>query len=530
MARIIVSIILLCPAVALGFSMYKNKNNPNSVYAKALFRIKSVRVFPMISLVYAFFAVVILFFSLLIADKASGREQLFHDEIARFMMSFEKYNAGLDYPLMAIKGRQETNRKCPKILVLGDSFVWGQGLTNINQTWWSIMSSELERRGYDIQVSAAGFPGVNTSGELRWLRDTSLIKDIAPDLIILGYVANDHGKDIADECDVYDPIILNNYLWVMGELSSHRQPDAVFPNIIDRIGDKVVQKRADYSDIMVYKRTDYSLPYSPVTSEQAEYYSNDVLRPLGELIQELGIPLAVIPTPEVPREVFGEIYPVILPLFEKLGFPVYNPLDDFIKQYPTRNSPYFFASRLDPHPGPATAWFLGKYAADVLEQEYASVLGEKSAAEKMYPIEVNDWLPYMLDPQMIQESGSVSQYTIEYPDQSSVADFENHEHGNFLALPLNKKYVKLNFKYPVKLSSVKIEGENLLSAEARTLAINHKLGFDDQKPVSLGKRKGFSCVWEDESGRDVTSLLVSAKTADGKQAALTVIIEGEVVF
>ena len=107
----------------------------------------------------------------------------------------------------------------------------------------------------------------------------------------------------------------------------------------------------------------------------------------------------------------------------------------------------------------------------------------------------------------------------EFPDQSSTPDFENHDHGSFLTLPLRQKYVKLNFKYPVDLSSVKIEGDDLLSAEVWTLAINHKLGFDDQKPVKWTGRN---------NRRDVTSLLISAKTIDGKQAALTIAIEGEV--
>jgi len=257
-------------------------------------------------------------------------------------------------------------------------------------------------------------------------------------------------------------------------------------------------------------------------------YNDDVLQPFGKFVEALGIPLAVIATPEAPHRGFEYIYRLVFPMFEKAGIPVYTPLDKFIDQYPNYNfnNQYFSASPIDDHPGPATSWFLGNYAADILEQNYASILGQKRTGAKTFPIEINDWLPLILDPQLTQETDSVARYTIEYPDQSSMSDFENHEHGNFLTLPLSKKHVKLNFKYPVKLSSITIEGEDLLSAEVYTLALNHKLGFDDQKPVRLGKKRGTQCEWADGSGRDVTSLLISAKTKDGKQAPLTVTIRG----
>ena len=525
MVRIAVSAILLCLTAGLAFAMRRSTNNPDSVFKKSLFRVKSVRFFPVASLAYAFFAVVIVFFGLLMADEFSGREQekLLHENLVDSMMNFEKFNTGLDYPLMAIKRRVKINKEHRKILVLGDSFVWGYALTNINQIWWSIMSSELERRGYDCEVYAAAFLGASTSDEFRWLRDTALLKDLEPDLIIIGYVTNDHdtGMDMEYEL-INDPAMVEEIeafeAAPMTENSNY-QPDSIFPNLLLRVTERIS-----------YKRTDYIHFFAPIESGQLMNYEQYVLS-LGEYMQQLRIPTIIIPTPEAPRKAFVDFYQDVLPLFEKAGLPVYNPLHEFIKQYPNLNNKYFSANLIDRHPGPATSWFLGKYAADVVEQEYTSILGEKRTKEKAYPIRVNDWLPLMLEPQAIQEGESVSQYTIEYPDQSSTPDFKNFAHGNFLTLPLGEKYVKLNFKYPVRLSSVKIEGEDLLSAEVYTLAINEALGFDDQKPVSLGKRSGGgTLVWIDGSERDVTSLLISAKTVDGKQASLTVTVEGEVAL
>jgi len=197
--RAVISVVLLCFAAALAYSMRKNRNNPNSVYAKTLFRFKSVRFFPVLSLVYAFFAAVILFFALLIADEVNGFARYIREDNIVTMMTFEKYGhlagkiiEGTDCPLVMIRdGTPIPQKENPRILVVGDSFVWGHGISNINHIWWNIASSELARRGYDCDIYAAGFPGASTYDELLWLRDTAVLEAIRPDLIVLGYFIND---------------------------------------------------------------------------------------------------------------------------------------------------------------------------------------------------------------------------------------------------------------------------------------------------------------------------------------------------
>jgi len=497
--------VLLCLSAGLAFAMRKQKDKPDSVFRKAWFQGNSFRVFPVISLAYVFFAAVILFFGMLIVDRTSGYNQLWYECFTGSSMNFEKFDTGLSYPFMTIKGRERIREGPAKILVVGDSFVWGDGLTNLNQIWWNVMARELERRGYDCEVYALGRPSASTYDEYLWLRDTGVLDDIRPDLIIIGYVTND--------ADMAALIPGRTYydLFLAGEGMTAGEPNAFFPNLPTLLDKKL--GNASYSD----------WEKELVESERLENYNTLVLRPLGELIAHTGIPAIVLPTPETPaRKRFELLYRDVLPLFEQAGFPVYNPLDEFLERYPRpnyRQSKYFHASAVNPHPGPATSWFLGEYAADVLEQYYTPVLTKNgNHGGRAYMIEINDWMPYMLEPRALMESAHAARYVIEYPDQSSQPDFANLLHGNFLALPVNKKHVKLNFKYPVRLSSVKIEGADLLSAQVWTLGINEKLGFDDQKPKK----------WPHGSGRRVTSLLISAKTVDGKQAALTVTIEGEV--
>jgi len=516
-AAIIISIVSLCSAAGLGFVMRKSRDKPDSAFVKAWFQGKSLRIFPVRSLAYAFFSAVIVFFGLLTVEEASGYLKLMSEDFIGIFMNYEKLSRKFEYPLIAYKGREEVDAERPKILVLGDSFVFGDGLTNFNQIWWNVMARELERRGYDCQVCAVGEPAIATYNEYLWLESTSLLEDIQPDLIIITYVKND--ADLS--CLQSDLPFLNFterfsnltaiHAWGLGALEK-KPIGTVFPNMYAFVARKQMSKENGNREEEM------------IQNENLEIYNSDVLRPLGELIAHTGIPAIVFPTPEKPaRKRFELLYRDVLPIFEQAGFPVYNPLDEFLERYPRpnrRQNKYFRASAVNQHPGPATSWFLGEYAADVIEREYACVLGEKRHGEKAYPIEINDWMPYMLDPRALMESEFVSQYVIDYPDQSSEPDLVNLVHGNFLTIPLGKKYVKLNFKYPVRLSSVKIEGEDLLSISIWTLGINEKLGFDDQKPVK----------WPRGRERRVTSLLISAKTVDGKQTPLTVTIEGEVVL
>jgi len=501
------------------------KNAAARVRDRALFRVRTVRFFPARSLAYALIAATAVFLGLLAADRISGYEQQINEDFIGVFMNLEKLGAGLEYPLMEIKGRQEESRGHVNILVLGDSFVWGEGLTNLNQIWWSVMARELERRGYDCQVRAVGEPAVATLTQLGWLKETPILEDIRPDLIVIGYVTNDadlsgaqEGVEFMENSERFGMIVeyYNSRLWDEEKARARR----MFPNTYALVLRKLLSSEyGNWEEAMVQ-------------GKHLERYDQLVLQPLGELVARAGIPAIVIPTPETPRgKDYALLYRDVLPLFERAGLPVYNPLEQFIEKYPGPNRKldrYFRANESNPHPGPATSFFLGKYAADVVEQNYAAMLGEKKA--KDFPIEINDWMPYMLDPRTMLESDCLSRYAIEYPDQSSRPDFKNRAHGNFLTLPLREKYVKLNFKNPVRLSRVTIEGEDLLSCEVWSLGINRALGFDDQKPVSLGRRKGSRCAWDDNGQRDVTSLLVSAKTVDGRQASLTVTIEGEVAM
>ncbi len=78
-----------------------------------------------------------------------------------------------------------------KILVLGDSVSWGNGIDDTNALFASRLEVELnsQGRGIGYEVINSGVPGYSTFQELAYLRRYGLALD--PDLIILQFCLND---------------------------------------------------------------------------------------------------------------------------------------------------------------------------------------------------------------------------------------------------------------------------------------------------------------------------------------------------
>ncbi len=77
-----------------------------------------------------------------------------------------------------------------RIVVLGDSFVWGDGVANLDDTWSHVLESLLVERYTDsVEVISWGRNGWSTYNQLAFLKERGSEFDI--DLVIIGLVRND---------------------------------------------------------------------------------------------------------------------------------------------------------------------------------------------------------------------------------------------------------------------------------------------------------------------------------------------------
>ena len=78
-----------------------------------------------------------------------------------------------------------------RIAVLGDSFTFGSGIKNVNDTYpkklEKTLNSKSEKTGYE--VLNFGKPGIDTEYEIKILKNDAI--QYRPDIIIVGYVLND---------------------------------------------------------------------------------------------------------------------------------------------------------------------------------------------------------------------------------------------------------------------------------------------------------------------------------------------------
>jgi lysophospholipase L1-like esterase len=93
---------------------------------------------------------------------------------------------------LGLRGRETTAARAAghrRILVLGDSVVYGEGLDEAD-TFPVLLERELARRGgRPVEVLNGGAPGYNTEAELAYLRDLGL--GLGPEELILGVSLND---------------------------------------------------------------------------------------------------------------------------------------------------------------------------------------------------------------------------------------------------------------------------------------------------------------------------------------------------
>ena len=88
-----------------------------------------------------------------------------------------------------------------RVLVVGDSFVWGHGLLDEQRRYPELLEIELNNRAGKaaFEVSSIASFGGSTIEESEWITK-SLLRKYKPDIVILGYVLNDiipSGKELS---------------------------------------------------------------------------------------------------------------------------------------------------------------------------------------------------------------------------------------------------------------------------------------------------------------------------------------------
>ncbi|CAN5425668.1 hypothetical protein BH10CYA1_BH10CYA1_03080 [soil metagenome] len=390
--------------------------------------------------------------------------------------------------------------KSKRILVMGDSFVWGSGYSNLNTIWWRQLQRELQRRGYnDVEVIAAGQPGAPTRKELNWAKQ--LVPMYKPDLVIWGYVTND-----PEEGDTK-----NGLSYVK---NVHCPPDdfpvravifvsSLFPNLGDELFNvlrKGIRTKKVSGELYGYDFADWELKL--LEGKNWQVY-NDTVKDLGQYVKELSVPSFAITLPSCVftgstskgkallsfiRSYYDVRYKPVRELWEKGHIKWWSSLDAFLdavkedKRIESPDPPLWLGiNPANGHPGPLATHCHAVEAANILESDYPSVLGKRSLPVDTVAVPViNDWLPANIS---LQQNGSTISFV--YPTNQS----------EMLTMPIRKPFVQLNLANPISLSQLSLTGAGLKSADIYISSDDPDKHFDDGTLLELGEMKGGYEKW-----------------------------------
>lgn len=391
-----------------------------------------------------------------------------------------------------------------RLLVMGDSFVWGDGYRNVNNLWWRQLDRELVRRGYrDIEVLAAGYPGFSTGYETRAAE--KLVKDLRPDMVIWGYTEND-----ADE-----GLIKQNIGQAKGKLpGSLRQ---FLPNISCFVERQMLERwngfgfSADDQAASTNKAWEAKL----LEGENFKRFSANVER-MGALLKTAAVPGFVITLPKSADETYyAQYFQPVKPVFESAGVPFVDTSHDIKSWYDSvlvdvlmenplsifKPASFLQISPANSHPSAALTKFYADACADYLESHYGQFLGPKtsrtiSQEKQSTKFEVNDCLPIFTT-----YSETARGITFKFPDEALLP-----------TMPGRKPYVLFNFKAPVALSKITLSGGTALKKGHLSVCyINESLGFDTAGTIDAQSDAGGLCQVKNTKDILVNSIRVSAE-------------------
>jgi len=395
-------------------------------------------------------------------------------------MNQAKVKASLDDPLWRSDGIPAPGPKSGKkrILVVGDSFVWGDGSLNANDIWWRQLERELQHRGYvGVEVVAVGLRGASTQDELRWLRDLRLLEKLDPDAVVLGYVTNDpdttgpDGKSLVKQLgrDVAMPA------WKRLDRTLGR----VAPHLTAQLKERLTRKwESKFVDAYPYNEWELKLLEPPNIDAYRE-----VVRELGELFHASGKPFVAVTLPNWPsRETFESRYRPIAPIFSSAGLRFHDVLEDFLREYPPGGEILQWGvNPVNAHPGPISTRFYARQVSDLLERYLRFALGPRDAVPLKLAPRINDWMP----PSANLRPLGPGEWEFVYPASGSPAPM----------LPLGKPHVMIAFAQPVAIRRISVTGETLKAAELHLTVVDPATCVEQKQDIDLGAKSGKEPEW-----------------------------------
>lgn len=391
--------------------------------------------------------------------------------------------------------------KKKKILVVGDSFVWGWAQDNLNNLWWKQLEYMLKQKGYqDVEIIAAGMNGFSIVDETeKIILNKEYIHKIKPDLIIVGYVYNDF-----EIWDKNDPYFVNRikenfkeqeYIRKNIDVGLLKKMNHFFPSIHNKIIQMLMNKE--------YAKTQFKNQYGYSYSEEKKQYLSDkylkrIEKRAIEPLSKINIPVMVV------NLAFGsEMYGKDPILFQEKVFQLLDQYHvenyDLKENYNKTFKGLDYKTELqvnigDYHPGARVMNFYSQEIYNILKNKYPNIIGKTTTKFKNENFKVQYTLPQANITKIndnIYEISKIPDFLLEYPYT-------------------DQQYIKINLEYPTKIKKIRIHTKNIVQLSVAVDLYSEKLGYENKKNMKVkGTKINDNEYLFDFKNKSITSINIS---------------------
>lgn len=237
-----------------------------------------------------------------------------------------------------------------RIVLLGDSFVWGDGLP-YGQAWGHQLERKARRLNPDIEVFNWGLRGWSTYNQFRFIQ-YGIEYDI--DLLIIPFVYNDtdDGTIWRKELEWHEgEKWYNNF--IISPLSK------VFPNASGFLISHINAFLCDF----IYTEYGYKAWHDKLYCEDSLVKYQELLFELSAFLKEHEVPLLFVLTPNTHEEFNKRYFDKIIPLLDNASIEYMNLYPVIAREFADYKPRELWANPANAHPGKIVMKF---YAREVL--------------------------------------------------------------------------------------------------------------------------------------------------------------------
>ena len=406
------------------------------------------------------------------------------------MISDKYYSYGDEYFPILLNRDSELPAKGNKkrILVIGDSFVWGYANTNVNRLYYKRLYQLFKEDGYnDIEIIAAGQYGYSTEDEYNHIiNNDKLMKTIDPDLVIITYVPNDpepHDKDGNNIIYEYPPEKIKEGNFFQKQ----------FTDLYSELGDRLIYNMTNDNDFLTfigkYFWYRWDVYREVITSGKNLEQYREIVNKVDTKLKELDIPYFYYFEDSVLEfnSINSKATQTIVNLWQDNNIPFYYHLLEckkYLNDLYVKNKIDSLNTGINPgdsHPNDVLTTYFGYDVYNILKEDYSFIFPEKK--EINLPLKINDTFPKM----ELEENNN--KYSFTYPKISGKQTVDS----NYLYFPLNKDYVKLNLEFPKYVRKIKVESDGgeielyLNTIDKKTDLDLNAINLEFYKPKKISK-------------------------------------------